>query len=471
MSIWFQVDTMSDRSGYTRRNWLKTVGAVGLGTAALGSTPASADGRYDYEFDTVIDMVEAGADPTGEEPIDDLLYELAGDDTLLYFPEGRYKLNQYRNYTGEYGSFDTDKYTPFENFGLKGAGSGKTVLVPREGQGSDEYGTGYFDRLWFELRYGSNYLVEGFTLDYTAPRTGARFQLVPTEGFVMRDVRVKGVMDNPRGALLFWVLDTDAYGLVENVRLPDGAESPTEEFITNGLNVSSLTRGTITFRNCHVDGFTDNGLYASNARDEASIRVEGGLYRNSNISQVRLGTPKSYVRNARIEVTEDVDTWYTTNMRGIRQADGSGVRVENCDVVMSADAPSSGGIVSNHTSGELHVKNTRIRTDAPFESPAINCKTNDGSGYSGGLRAKNVSITGDGIGAPTVRLVDRSNSRLENVCIEQTGADRDGVALTRSDATIRESTIDVTGDPIVRNDSEVDTRNVRYEGTCNSPES
>lgn len=461
---------MKDNSKFTRRDWLKTASAIGVGAAALGSNSVAADGRYDYEFETVINMVDAGADPTGEEPIDDLLYELAGDDTLLYFPEGRYKLNQFRNYTGEYGSFDNEKYTPFENFGLKGAGSGKTVLVPREGQGSDEFGTGYFDRLWFELRYGSSYLVEGFTLDYTAPRTGARFQLVPTGGFVMRDVRVKGVLDNPKGALLFWVLDPDEYGLVQNVRLPDGAESPTNSFITNGLNVSSLSRGTISFRDCHVEGFTDNGLYASNPVDPAAVRVEGGYYANNNIAQVRLGTSNSYVRNARIEVTEDVDTWYTTNMRGIRQADGSGVTVKNCDVVMSADVGSSGGIVSNHTSGELYVKNTRIRTDAPFESPAIFCKTNADSGFAGGLHAENVSITGDAAGWSAVHLVDRSNSSLENVCIEQTGNNRDGISLTRSDATISESMIDVAGEPIVEEEGEADTRNIRYEGSCGSPQ-
>ncbi|WP_247004566.1 hypothetical protein [Halosolutus gelatinilyticus] len=442
--------------------------AVGIGAATFGSTAVASDGRYDYGFDTVINMVKVGADPTGEEPVTPLIHEHADDNTLLYFPEGRYKLTQYRNYPTDVDEFDSALYTRYENFGFRGDGSGKSVFVAPEGLGSEG---GYFDRLWFEVRYGRNILIEGFTLDVTAERTGGRFQLVPSGGFVMRDVRVKGVFDNPHGPLLFWVLEPDEYGLVQNVRAPDGAESPTETFTTNGMFVSPLTRGTITFRDCHVEGFTDNGLYASNPIDPAAIQVEGGYYANNNISQVRLGTSKSYVRNARVEVTEDVDTWYTTNMRGIRQADGSGVTVDNCDVVMSADVGSSGGIVSNQTSGELHVKNTRIRTDAPFESPAIFVKSNEGNNYSGGIHAQNVSITGDADGWSAVDVVDRSNSSFKNVCIKQTGNGRDGITLTRSSATISESTIDVAGETIVEEEGEAETRNLREggRGGCQSP--
>lgn len=462
---------MSERNRHTRRDLLKTIGAVGIGATVLSSTPAAAaDDRYDYQFDTVINMVDEGADPTGEEPIDDLLEELAADNTLLYFPEGRYKLNQFRN-----GDFDTG-YTAYENFGLRGAGSGKTYLVPREGQGSDEYGTGYFDRLWFELRHGKNYLVEGFTFDFTAERTGARFQLVPTGGFVMRDVRVEGTMDNPHGALLFWVLDEDAYGLVQNVRLPDGATSPTESFTTNGMYVGRSTNGTITFRNCHVEGFTDNGLYASNPSAPAAIHVEGGLYRNNNISQVRLGTPDSYVRNARVEVTEKIDTWYTVNMRGIRAATGSGVSVKNCDVVMSADAPSSGAIVGNRDAGDVTVENTRIRVDDPFESFAVFGKSNDIE--SAAFTLKNVQITGSASGGSadwpggnaSVLLQDRDGSVFENVCLSQTGADRDGIYLANSDATVIQSAIDVTGDAIIDDESTVTTRKLRSDGHCTSPQ-
>jgi hypothetical protein len=451
-------------ANYTRRELLKLTGTATVGTTMLDVTAAAADSndddnRYDYEFDTVIDVVEAGADPTGEEPIDDLLHELAGDNTLLTFPEGRYKINQFRNYDGEYGSFDPNLYNRYENFGLKGAGSGKTFLVPREGQGTDKYGSGYFDRLWFELRYGGNYLVEGFTLDFTAPQTGSRFQLVPTGGFVMRDVNVKGVTDGGFGPFLFWVLDPDAYGLVENVRAPDGSDAPVGELI-GGMYVSKLTKGTITVRNCHVEGFEDNGLYASNPSAPARIRVEGGLFKNNNIAQVRLGTPGSYVKNARVEVTKKIDTYYTINMRGIRAADGPGVSVTNCDVVMSGDAPSDGGIVMTGSAPGVSVKNTRIRVDSPYTAQAILGKSaNDDLGDT----FKNVDITGDANGdeAPAVELIDRPGAEFENVRIRQTGEDRDGIVLQNSDASISNSVIDVTGEAIVADHSDVSTKNIQ----------
>lgn len=51
----------------TRGQVLKTVGAAGAGLTVLGSPAAAASGsRRGFEFRTVINMIDAGADSTGE---------------------------------------------------------------------------------------------------------------------------------------------------------------------------------------------------------------------------------------------------------------------------------------------------------------------------------------------------------------------------------------------------------------------
>lgn len=460
----------------TRRSVLKASGAAisaGVATSSSAAAEPSADAYEDdgFQFDTVIDMVDAGADPTGVDPVDELIHQFADDNTLLYFPAGEYKIHQYRNNTGEYGEFAQDQYVPYEHFGLAGASSGETVLVPREGQGSDAFGTGYFHRTVFELRYGGPYLVEGFTFDYSAPKTGHRIQVNAERDFVVRDIEVIGLMDNPDGVFGFDVYEQGYHGLVENVRVPDGSlpdavdPSPTRPSRATGMRVGSSHQGTITIRNCVVEGFADNGLYASTMDDPAAVQVEGGLFRNSNVAQVRLGTARSYVRNARVEVTEDIQPG---NNRGIRVSDGgSGVRIENCDVLMTADVGSNGAIAGAYSGGTFLVENTRVRTEAPFDAAAIFAAAPEFDFDETAVELENVSITGDSSGGTAVRIIERDASSIRNACIHQSGADRDGITLEEADLTITESMVDVAGDRFVtEEDSAVETRNLRSTGRC-----
>lgn len=204
------------------------------------------------------------------------------------------------------------------------------------------------------------------------------------------------------------------------------------------------------------------------------MQVEGGYYANSNISNVRLGQSRSYVKNATVEVSEVIDTEYVTNMRGIRQADGEGVTVKNCDVIFSADAPASGAIVSNHTSGEMTIENTRIRFEGPVTTSPINAKAPayPDSWNGNGITVKNVEITSEGSGSlddagAAVRIAGRDDNAIKNVCIQESAVERDGLLFDGSSGTVRNSVIDVTGEPIVvTDDGDVETRNVSYDGNC-----
>lgn len=470
----------NDSTHMSRRNVLRTSGAaIGgglLSTSTVTAGEATEDEALDdFQFDTVINAVDVGADPTGEEDIGPIIEEYAADNTLLYFPEGDYKFVQFRNNEGPWDEFSFDGYYPLNDFGIRGAGSDKTSWILPEGRGT-EPGYGFeWERLAFEIRYGTNLLFEGIRLDNTAPNTGARFQIYADDGLVVRDVLTEGRFNGEVNCYSFTVYDEGGEGLLENVRAPDGADNPGPDYAGPcGMYIPKYLGGTLTIRNCHIEGFQDNGLYASNASDPGAIQVEGGLYANSNISNVRLGQSRSYVKNATIAVTEVIDTEYVTNMRGVRQQDGSGVTVKNCDIVYSADAPSSGAIVSAARTGDMTIENTRIHFDGPVSTNPINAKTPDNpdSWDRNGITVKNVMITSEGgdsldEAGDVVHIGDRDDNVIENVCIEETGVERDGLGFYGSTGTVRNSRIDVTGEPIVvTDDGDVQTHNVRYEGNC-----
>ncbi|MWG33833.1 right-handed parallel beta-helix repeat-containing protein [Halomarina oriensis] len=447
----------------SRRSVLRTLGAAGVAGVAVATRSGSATAapRGGFQFDRVVNMHEAGADPTGGEPVDPIVDRYTESGTLLLFPPGEYRLNQFNP------GFDTD----LENFGIRGVNSKQVTFVPREGQGSDRYGTGYADKLFINLWGVRNLLLGGFTVDCTAENTGGRTQLLADDGLVFRDVTFRGRHDVDRGPLLFCVFDEDGEGVVDRARLPDGSVGPDPNPV--GVFVFRPHAGTLTFRNCHVEGFQDNGIYASAPDDPGVIGVEGGYYANNNVAGVRLGQSESYVKNATIVVDEVPDFWNrafkNVNMRGIWQNDGEGMSVKNCEVVMATDVTSQGGIVSSKRSGGFTVENTTVRTEAPYRSFGISARRSQGEDGFGNqfedlsVTLRNVSTTGDAPDAAAVDLRGRDGSLVENARIRHSGTGRDGIRLLDSDATVRNAVIDVAGEPIVAEGSDVTTRNVRYD--------
>jgi len=194
------------------------------------------------------------------------------------------------------------------------------------------------------------------------------------------------------------VEDADAEMIFENVRLPDGAVDPSEAV---GVYVPALHAGTLRFRNCHIEGFSDNGLYGSAPGghpdyDEGNgpVIVEGGLYKNNNISNVRLGSDDSVARN--VTIVNDAKSPENSNgghaQRGIRiRQAGENIRIENCDIIQTYTGTSIPMRINDGASGGSGVvKNTRIRNET--SAPAIGTA----SGYEGDWRGENVHITGGG---------------------------------------------------------------------------
>ncbi|WP_267642348.1 right-handed parallel beta-helix repeat-containing protein [Haloarchaeobius amylolyticus] len=444
----------------TRRDYLRAASVAGISAAAFsGATTASGQTAAGTAEPTVYNVVEEGADPTGQEPIDPVLGRLEHDNAVLEFPNGRYKIQDFNMYGRE-------------NFTLRGIGD-DVVLVP-----SEDYNRDY----WLQGWHMRNFTFENFTIDNSATDCGPCISFGAHDNLLVRNVTKVGYHDTDSTAFGFYVLDEDGQGLVENLVMRDGS------IPVAPVGVYTASTGKLVFRDCEIEGFGNNGLYASTGT--GPIGVEGGVYKNNLRSQVRLGAPGSYVRDAEVVVDASPDKVredWVPNYRGIRISDNPGpVTVENCEVKMLRGR-GFGGIVNAFDGGSVTVRDTNIHVGADYlmywnddTAPAVYVDQPsdwEQSGQGGERLFENVSITGSGdaFGRNPVVLLFRGNNTFRNCCIQQTGTDRDGIETWNIDhevtffdepTVVEDSTVNVPGD--MANGS-VDLQNCTASGTCPVP--
>jgi hypothetical protein len=414
-----------------------TEGRGGTGEPSKGLNPpnppnqAGPRERYADRFESMVDVGEFDVATDASESILPFLREHLVDDTVAFFPEGRYLLP------------DTFEVPSFENVGLVGDGA---TFVPPDGYSSYLFALGHSGK-------ASGLVFEGFTFDFTAADTGARpIQALVDDGLEVRDVTVRGVQDTGQDVMRFDVTAPGGSGLVERLRLPDGGVPETP---ATGCFVGPLSEGTLTFHDCYVEGFPDNGLYASPAK--GPVRVLGGTYRNNGIANVRVGTD-SLVRGVHVRCDEARQG--VENMRGIRLRQGANARVENCVVELHEVTNSDGAITVSPWLESATVKNTRVTVNADG-IPAIRLKTPVEPGGGPRMSFRGVHVDGSAAGGEAVQVIDRDACVFEDVCIRQNGRNRDGVRLIRSrDSVVRDAAIGVTGEPLVLEDSTAETVNV-----------
>ncbi|WP_176451109.1 hypothetical protein [Halorubrum sp. Ea1] len=423
------------RSLLHRRGIIKTVGAGVAASAVPGGTAVASD------HVEVVDIVEAGADDTGTEPIDDVFADHAGDDTRIEFPEGRYRVNDLTLYG-------------LTNFAM--VGTGEAVLVP-----GDEYDP----RTWIAGTNNRDVRVENFVIDNTGEGVGSSLTVHAYDGLVVRDVTKRGHHDAGTAAFGFRVIEADGTGTVERLRAADGGDS---------VGIYTDPVGEITYRDCHVELFANNGVYGS--LGTGAVHVDGGLYRNNNVASVRLGAPGSTVTGATFRVDDPPDDY--GNCRAVRVADGPGpVAIEDCEIRMISGR-GTGGVVGAFSGGSFTVRDTAIHVGPRY--------TTVGSGGTrtsyaihvdpateaevGSRTIEDTVITGAGDRVAPVEFA-RDDNELRNVCVEQSGEDRAGIVFHDSaDNVVSDSTVSVPGEAIVLDgDSSVDRDGVSTDGSCAWP--
>ncbi|WP_254529067.1 right-handed parallel beta-helix repeat-containing protein [Natrinema gelatinilyticum] len=335
----------------SRRTVLKGTAAACAAGVGLTSTASASSNSYEQYYDdyrTVVDVTDAGADNSGNESITPVLEELREDDTLLVFPEGRYYMDEQFRFTG------------FDNFGLVGQDA---TLVPATYWNFEGPQYRLF-RLGLSYKPGNHIRFEGFDIDQTAPDTGIRtIEAFAADRLEVRDITIYGQHDSGTwGPGRFNITEADGKGIVDQFWAPDGGEwindTPTAGDRWRGPTgiVANMNKGTLQFKHCWLGAFPDNGLYAKNSN--GTIIVHGGLYRNSNGANVRVGGQNSQIRWPTVEV--DSMRPEDRSQRGIRIENGNGVKVYGAAVTITAPEPTSHAISLMNTCQSARIENTQI---------------------------------------------------------------------------------------------------------------
>ncbi|WP_435361986.1 hypothetical protein [Haloarchaeobius sp. DFWS5] len=444
-------DGPTDTDGATRRRLLRHVGstAVLASLAGCGSVdeanishpspvapasplppvaPASSLAELDDQYGSVVDLGRVGANTSGVSSVVSLLEEHAGDDTLLHLPKGRYLFDR---------MWAVDS---FSNLGIHGNGA---IIVPPDG---------YTDKPLLSLGgFGgsSDLRIDGLNFDFRDSET----EPSPIFAFVEDGLRVTNVHVVGTGKRVrFEVMEAGGTGRVERLLLPDGG---TDEVFDPGCFVSSHNRGELTFRDCYIARFPNNGLYAS--KSTGPVRVIGGTYENNDISNVRVGRD-ALVKSVTVRCVSPTRT--PTNMRGV-WAHGPRTVIDECEVYLKDVPVSDGGMVLKDSTtvrdSDIVVDGTdaaAIHGKDPDQSAAATAgrPTRDRSRFVG------VQIDGDASGGSGVTVINHDGCLFDDVTIRQPGRNQDGIRFHHvNDAVVRRSHIEVGGEPIVLVDSTVST--------------
>ncbi|WP_418280269.1 hypothetical protein [Halorubrum sp. DTA98] len=396
-------------------------------------------------FDRIENVIDHGADPSGEESLVPVLDSIDPDGAIVYLPPGQYRMD------------DSWKAEEFERIGVVGVDA---TIVPDPGT----------ETFLFSLdgrAHSTAIRIEGLTFDYSHSDAGSRMlHLMARDDLLVRDVTATGTVKHGPGLVRVDVIEPDGEGLVDRLRLPDGAAVGSG---ITGCYVGNDNRGNITFRDCRIEGFPDNGLYAD--PPEGSITVDGGYFANCGISNVRV-RGDSVVRNVYVRCDDDRRDF--DNMRGIRLTDyepqdtPEPAVVENCRVDMLDVTHSDGAIELSGQLARGTVRDTHVRINAD-DVPAFNAKRPDPVfeelGIQPNVDMENVTIEGSAADGEAIAIVGRNECVFEGLDIHQTGQNRGGITFNEStDNVVRNTRIDVTGEAIVLDDSETETFDVDVIG-------
>ena len=383
---------------------------------------------YADEFDTVVRAVDAGADPDGQEPVNALFREHSGSNTLFAFDSGTYRFEPFR--------------VSNRSVGLVGIGDENPKFVPTEGgcRGGNPYY--FFEKV-------NDLVLDSIDFDFRDSDAGGPIHLFLTGESTIKDVSCRGTCGNQLGIARIEVHDPEGSAHVENLE----ASNVEGDNSLTGVYVSSEHAGELTFEECHLGDFSDNGLYASspggpNGRD-GPVHVVGGTYRNNNIANVRLGSTGSTAERVSILVDKETHGWGQLNSRGIRLRNRGSQVIRDCDITFAEEAAYSfGAIVFHSANGGGTVENTQIQIDRN-EIPAIKTFPPAEDPDEPPV-VENVTITGNANGGVIADIEGRDGTVFRNCTIEQTGSKRDGLRFRNAqDCRIVDCTIESGGDPVI----------------------
>jgi hypothetical protein len=460
-----------------RRQFLRILGAVAAGTGLAGcgdlagddstdpETPSGndtpertptpthgretiADNPVGISFDRTVDIVEQyGADPTGEEPVNDALVEAMAEGTLVTFPPGEYRLSG-------------PLRIRHDRVGLVGKGAVR-LESPRGYVGpfvqTEKLGVKNAETV-------DRFLFKSIDVDMRGPGRSGHMHLRCPSAFYVEGVEYVGRGVNTGFAFNTAVKETDGRGVLRDVTVRHGSDPSAYNSGNGRIGVwAGLEhRGTLRIERCDFREFGNNGLYTG--RTPGDVQVVDSYFLNNNVASVRISGEGSYVEDSVIEVDfrkyrgpNLAETENAFNARGVF-VDGAtgysgvgafpaGAEVRNCEIRirhLPPDGNSGGAIHQFGTARSLRVADTSIRVDT-HKTPAV-ARSRPGSvdyrperptpPKPHWTKLENIVITGESSDGAAIRLRRADGSVVGNCLIDQPGADRNGIRLIDCEGTL-----------------------------------
>ena len=363
--------------------------------------------QYELGFDRVVNLKAKGADANGEEAINGLLNEHVADRTLIYLPPGRYRMDR---------GLELPSFT---NVGIVGKDA---TLVPPSGDNQ-------FMFVFGKQTGGSakGLLVQGLTFDVRGDGVGPFVLNVLVDDRVfVRDIAVKGKQDANQPVLGMAITRKGGTGVVERARFPDGGTAGTTPV---GIFVHKYHVGDVSFRNCIVERFPNNGIYASRAK--GPVKVEGGRFKNNDISQVRLASKGSHAKD--VDIVIDDFRSADRNQRGVWLRNPDGVLIQNCRIRLDKSVGASA--VEVYSGGGATFRDTSVEVNASRRAFRIQQADPE---TKGNITLENVSITGSATGKNFAHAIEclRDDVVFRNVTMRQSGDGRHGLWIRSENCVV-----------------------------------
>lgn len=374
------------------------------------------DSPVDISFDKTVNAVDdLGMDPNEGRSITNALSNVDSG-TLVRFPSGRYAI-------------DSGRITA-SNVGIAAVPGETPVFVPSKPRSQS---TGWV----LQMISGKDFILSGIEFDFTQEGYGGGITVFSSGDAYVGDIHTRGMVGDNANGLNVAALDANGTFVVDRFVARDGSRF---DSASHGLFVNQRHEGTLYVRNSEVWHWTDNGVYASSPgydgsyrgstnadRGNGEVHIEGGVYKNNNISNIRIGTDNSSIRGSVIETNASIsgDAWSdrdyavmprsgtepnpVVNTRGIWLTGRDNLSVEDVDIKMGV-GPSSGGIVIRGAAGNVSLRNTRIQMN--IDSPALRV-----AGGNQPIRVDGFSLTGSS-SAPAAVFNGRGSSTIQQSCIQ-----------------------------------------------------
>ena len=180
---------------------------------------------------------------------------------------------------------------------------------------------------------------ENYLFDISA--NGAYVHIIAnkTSDWIIRNIGFRGRDTYAEKHNLIMVkVPSNGHGLIRNVYFGDGSGSNQG----TPIFVHKDHAGIVDIQRCYFEHWADNAVYGSApGYDEVNpgygkVRIDQCYSKNNNISNFRIGTDGSYVRDSVVHVDGTVPG-NVKNARGIWVKEGGDCEIRNCDILLESD--------------------------------------------------------------------------------------------------------------------------------------